>query len=120
MNTSKSEAVSIGLRSTLIGVVANMLLAAVKAIAGIAGNSYALIADAIESTSDIASSFIVLGGIKIASLPADSDHPYGHGSGGYSHCGGNGSAAPGNATHMAVLEKLKFVKIRKRFVGKKT
>jgi cation diffusion facilitator family transporter len=56
-----------------------MFLAAVKAIAGIAGNSYALIADAIESTSDIASSLIVLGGIKIASKPADETHPYGHG-----------------------------------------
>ncbi|MEW6510684.1 MAG: cation diffusion facilitator family transporter [Bacteroidota bacterium] len=68
-----------GLRTALTGVVANMFLAAVKAIAGIAGNSYALIADAIESTSDIASSLIVLGGLKIAAIPADEDHPYGHG-----------------------------------------
>jgi cation diffusion facilitator family transporter len=76
---SKIESAAIGFRSTVIGVVANMFLAAVKAIAGIAGNSYALIADAIESTSDIASSLIVLGGIKIASKPADETHPYGHG-----------------------------------------
>jgi cation diffusion facilitator family transporter len=60
-------------------VASNALLAAIKAIAGILGNSYALIADAIESTSDIASSLIVLGGIKIASTPADENHPYGHG-----------------------------------------
>jgi cation diffusion facilitator family transporter len=70
---------SLGVRSTLLGVFINALLAAVKAIAGILGNSYALIADAIESTSDIASSLVVLGGIKIASHPADEDHPYGHG-----------------------------------------
>ena len=76
---SKTEAVAIGFRSTVIGVVANMFLAAVKAIAGVLGNSYALIADAIESTSDIASSLIVLGGITIASRPADERHPYGHG-----------------------------------------
>lgn len=69
----------ISIRSTLVGVVCNALLAAIKAIAGVLGNSYALIADSIESTSDIASSLIVLGGIKIASTPPDEDHPYGHG-----------------------------------------
>jgi cation diffusion facilitator family transporter len=73
------RAASIGIRSTLVGVLANFLLAAVKAIAGVLGNSYALVADAIESASDVVSSLIVLGGIKIASLPADGDHPYGHG-----------------------------------------
>jgi cation diffusion facilitator family transporter len=68
-----------GLRSTFIGIVANTLLAAIKGIAGILGNSYALIADAIESSTDIASSFIVWGGLKISALPPDDDHPYGHG-----------------------------------------
>lgn len=70
---------SVGIRTTLIGVFANAVLAAVKAIAGIAGNSYALVADAIESTFDIISFLIVLGGLRIAAVPADSDHPYGHG-----------------------------------------
>jgi cation diffusion facilitator family transporter len=68
-----------GMRSTIIGILVNALLAAVKGIAGVMGNSYALIADAIESTTDIASSFIVWGGLKISTLPPDSDHPYGHG-----------------------------------------
>ncbi len=68
-----------GLRSTFVGIVANTLLAATKGIAGILGNSYALIADAIESTTDIVSSFIVWGGLKISALPPDADHPYGHG-----------------------------------------
>src|SRR5512143_2982060 len=75
----RARAAAIGIQSTLVGVLANVLLAAVKAIAGILGNSYALIADAIESASDVGSSLVVLGGIKIASLPADGDHPYGHG-----------------------------------------
>ena len=75
----RARAVAIGIRSTLVGVVTNALLAAVKAIAGILGNSYALVADAIESTSDVASSLVVLGGIRIAAIPADEDHPYGHG-----------------------------------------
>jgi cation diffusion facilitator family transporter len=56
-----------------------MLLAATKGIAGVAGNSYALIADAIESATDIASSLIVWGGLKISALPPDEHHPYGHG-----------------------------------------
>jgi len=68
-----------GLRSTLIGIVANTLLAAIKGTAGFLGNSYALIADAIESTTDIASSLIVWSGLKISALPPDADHPYGHG-----------------------------------------
>ncbi|HLA68884.1 MAG TPA: cation diffusion facilitator family transporter [Bacteroidota bacterium] len=68
-----------GMRSTLIGIVANALLAAIKGVAGVLGNSYALIADAIESTTDIASSLIVWGGLKISALPPDADHPYGHG-----------------------------------------
>jgi divalent metal cation (Fe/Co/Zn/Cd) transporter len=68
-----------GIRSTLVGILANAILAGVKAITGIVGNSYALIADAIESAFDIATSLIVLSGIKIASVPADENHPYGHG-----------------------------------------
>lgn len=43
------------------------------------GNSYALIADAIESTADIFSSILVLFGLKYANRPADKNHPYGHG-----------------------------------------
>ncbi len=69
----------LGLRSTVWGILTNTLLAAIKAIAGVLGNSYALIADAIESTTDIASSLIVWGGLKISGLPRDEDHPYGHG-----------------------------------------
>ncbi len=68
-----------GLRSTFIGILTNTLLAMIKGIAGVVGNSYALIADAIESTTDIASSFIVWGALKISTLPPDADHPYGHG-----------------------------------------
>jgi len=68
-----------GLRSTLVGIIVNALLAASKATAGVLGNSYALIADAIESSTDVASSFIVWSGLKISALPPDADHPYGHG-----------------------------------------
>lgn len=68
-----------GIHTTIIGIVTSIVLAAIKAIAGIMGNSYALIADAIESISDVFTSIIVLMGLKIARLPADETHPYGHG-----------------------------------------
>jgi cation diffusion facilitator family transporter len=48
-------------------------------LAGFFGNSYALVADAIESTTDIFASFLVLFGIKYSNRPADENHPYGHG-----------------------------------------
>ncbi len=67
------------LRTTVIGILTNALLAAIKGIAGVLGHSYALVADAIESTSDIATSLVVYGGLRIASIPPDEDHPYGHG-----------------------------------------
>jgi len=68
-----------GMRSTLVGILTNALLAVIKGTAGVLGNSYALIADAIESTTDIASSLIVWVGLKISGKPPDADHPYGHG-----------------------------------------
>ena len=66
-------------RTALLSVVTNALLAIVKGAAGVIGHSDALIADAIESCSDIFSSFLVLFGIHYASKPPDEDHPYGHG-----------------------------------------
>ena len=50
-----------------------------KALGGIFGNSYALIADAIESATDIIGSSIVYLGVRYAQKPADENHPYGHG-----------------------------------------
>ena len=50
-----------------------------KIVAGIFGNSYALIADGLESTSDIVTSLIVWGGLRVAATPADERHPYGYG-----------------------------------------
>jgi cation diffusion facilitator family transporter len=68
-----------GSRMALLGAVVNSLLACVKITAGILGNSYALIADGMESTLDIFSSFLVWAGLRVASLPPDDTHPYGHG-----------------------------------------
>lgn len=67
------------IKATYFSIVGNTSLALVKGIAGYFGNSYALIADAIESTTDIFASFLVLFGIKYSNRPADKNHPYGHG-----------------------------------------
>lgn len=63
----------------IFSICGNAALALIKAIAGITGNSYALIADAIESVTDVFSSLLVLVGIKYAAKPPDDNHPYGHG-----------------------------------------
>lgn len=66
-------------KATYFSIIGNTSLALIKGTAGLFGNSYALIADAIESTTDIFASLLVLFGIKYSSRPADDNHPYGHG-----------------------------------------
>ena len=68
-----------GIRAAQFGIVVNAALAVIKLVAGIVGNTYALVADAVESTADIFGSLIVWGGLHVAALPADEDHPFGHG-----------------------------------------
>ena len=67
------------IKATYFSIIGNTCLAIIKGLAGFFGNSYALIADAIESTTDIFASFLVLFGIKYSNRPADKNHPYGHG-----------------------------------------
>lgn len=68
-----------GIRITLFGIVVNIFLCMIKAVAGVVGNSYALVADAVESASDIFTSAVVWFGLRTAAKPPDHDHPYGHG-----------------------------------------
>ena len=67
------------IKTAWFSIVGNTALAAIKGLAGFFGNSYALIADAIESTTDIFASLLVLLGLKYSKRPADRNHPYGHG-----------------------------------------
>lgn len=69
----------IALRTSVVSGLSNIFIATGKIFFGILGNSFALIADGIESTLDIVSSIIVWIGLKISTEPADSNHPYGHG-----------------------------------------
>jgi len=66
-------------RITIIGSIVNLLLTALKFIAGILGASAAMIADSVHSLSDLLTDFVVLIFVHISSRPADSEHPYGHG-----------------------------------------
>lgn len=66
-------------RITWLGAFVNLLLVAVKFVAGIAGLSAAMVADAVHSLSDLATDAIVIIFVKLSNKPADSDHDYGHG-----------------------------------------
>ena len=67
------------IRSAQLGMLVNAVLAIVKLVAGILGNTYALVADAVESTADIFASLVVWGGLRMASRDPDEEHPFGYG-----------------------------------------
>jgi cation diffusion facilitator family transporter len=66
-------------RNTIIGFIASLLLSIVKLAAGVLGRSSALVADAVESFADTLGSMLVWQALRVASKPADDDHPYGYG-----------------------------------------
>lgn len=63
----------------LISLIGNFFLVFVKLISGLLGNSFALVADAIESLGDVFSSFVIYLGLRVSDKPSDDDHPFGHG-----------------------------------------
>lgn len=67
------------LRYATFSLWVNIVLTVVKGVAGILGHSHALVADAVESLLDVFGGLIIWGGIRIATIPPDEDHPYGHG-----------------------------------------
>jgi cation diffusion facilitator family transporter len=74
VSTDRNRAI----RSALLGLSVNLVLAVGKALAGVLGNAYVLVADAVESSTDVFSSLIVWRGVAVAGRPPDEDHPYGH------------------------------------------
>lgn len=68
----------VAVKVSVVTLIINAALVAFKLLAGILGNSYALISDAIHSASDVFSTVIVLIGVKIAAKKADKNHPFGH------------------------------------------
>lgn len=67
------------IRTSIIGIVANVLLAAFKAFVGILANSVAIVMDAVNNLSDALSSVITIIGTKLSERPADRTHPFGYG-----------------------------------------
>lgn len=74
-----AETAGQGIRYTLWTTAANVVLAIVKVVAGVLGHSHVLIADGLESVTDVIGSLVVTGGLRIAAIPPDKNHPYGHG-----------------------------------------
>lgn len=70
---------SYGLLGGIIGIISNSILFIIKILVGIISNSISVTADAFNNLSDVVSSIITLVGFKLASKPADKEHPFGHG-----------------------------------------
>lgn len=74
----QKDRAKVGKAFGLIGIIANVLLATGKLIAGISIASVSIIADALNNYSDAVSSVVTLVGFRLSEKPADGDHPYGH------------------------------------------
>lgn len=69
---------AVGKLSGIVGMVCNAILCAGKLFAGILSGSVSITADAVNNLSDMASSLVTLVGFRLAEMPADENHPYGH------------------------------------------
>ncbi len=67
------------IRTSIIGIVTNVLLAAFKALVGVVSSSIAIVMDAVNNLSDALSSVITIVGTKLSQRPADRKHPFGYG-----------------------------------------
>ena len=67
------------IRTSIIGIIANVFLSSFKAVVGVLSHSIAIVLDAVNNLSDAASSIITIVGTKLAGKPADRKHPFGHG-----------------------------------------
>jgi len=76
---NKKVRVAYGYLGGIVGIIVNLILFTAKLIIGILLNSIAVTADAFNNLSDVASSVITILGFKLASKPADKEHPFGHG-----------------------------------------
>ena len=75
----KNERDSLVIRTSVTGILANIILASFKVAAGLMSRSMAILADAVNNMTDAASSIVTIIGTKLASKPADKKHPFGYG-----------------------------------------
>ena len=77
--TAKTQREKVVVKTSILGIVANLILVAFKALVGLMSNSIAIITDAVNNLSDALSSIITIIGTKLAGKAPDKKHPYGHG-----------------------------------------
>ena len=78
MSYNNSEKKKTAMKTSFVCIVLNVALSVIKLIAGILGNSQAMLSDALHSLSDVFSTFVVIIGIALASEKSDKEHLYGH------------------------------------------
>jgi cation diffusion facilitator family transporter len=78
MNQSSASLYRQVTRAALLGLVVNLVLGVVKLVAGLATQSFALVADSVNSLGDAVTTVVVLFALRVAQRPADKEHPYGH------------------------------------------
>lgn len=76
--SSSSVRASVGMLSGVVGIICNVMLFVMKILVGTAVGSVSITADAMNNLSDASSSIVTLIGFRLAKMPADEDHPYGH------------------------------------------
>jgi cation diffusion facilitator family transporter len=76
--TNKKVRIKCGILTGVFGLITNLVLFLIKFMIGFTANSMTIIADAFNSLSDLGSCFVTILGFKMASKPADKEHPYGH------------------------------------------
>ncbi len=72
------EDYKLGVKTSIITIIVNVVLSAIKIAAGVIGKSSAMLADGVHTLSDVLTTFVVIIGLKISSKEADEKHPYGH------------------------------------------
>ncbi|MCF6466465.1 cation diffusion facilitator family transporter [Clostridium sp. Cult2] len=72
------ENYKLGTKVSIITIIINVILSIAKVIAGVIGQSSAMLADGVHTLSDVLTTLVVLVGLKVSSKEADDNHPYGH------------------------------------------
>ena len=75
---TKPDETTVIRKLSLVGIIGNVFLSAFKFVAGIMGNSSAMVSDAVHSLSDVFATFIAFLGVRFGRREADASHPYGH------------------------------------------
>lgn len=75
---TKPDETAVIRKLSLVGIIGNVFLSAFKFIAGIMGNSSAMVSDAVHSLSDVFATFIAFLGVRFGRRETDASHPYGH------------------------------------------